>query len=200
MYRHTMALPWSLMLGAMSTWASIIMSAFCAVGASPAGYVSVGKMRELSSVIEHMHIREDLYRKAIKELQDELDQREVDKKKALRKLRLTKERMATLEGKEEGLHGQDPTLLMHESESPPSESSFGLHISMGTLLTAVWWLYQTNECSAMQRKVLFSILFPLLWMYILSFASRPPIPVILLQNVSWFLIGLVAAHALTHVP
>lgn len=63
---RTVTLPWYLTLKWLSWCAAVIIQFFSLLGATPQGYVPLPKVRELNSIIEHMHTREDLYRKTIR--------------------------------------------------------------------------------------------------------------------------------------
>ena len=45
-----------------SFWAGLLLQALAWLGAPPTGFVAVGRLRELSSVIDHMSRREESYR------------------------------------------------------------------------------------------------------------------------------------------
>jgi hypothetical protein len=136
-----------------------------------------------------MHSREDLYRRAIRELQEELDTKDSDRKKALKKLRSTKneievltERLtelqaayhATITGgrhqeEEEEYNGAGGHYRRHSSLSTGSKSvsiaRVGVHVTILSAAFAVWWFSQTDH-AALHWKLVFSMFFPLLWAYV----------------------------------
>ncbi|KFM25164.1 hypothetical protein F751_6119 [Auxenochlorella protothecoides] len=153
--------------------------------------------QELGNIVEHMHSREDAFRTTIRELQDKLDANNQDKRKALRKLKstlseleLTHQRLGEGGGPFDADARKQGPLL---TERPSSKS--GLHISAAVLALAVWWFYSQDQ-PALQRKVVFSVLFPLAWAYVAALGSRRP-PITLLCCACWFLTGFVAAYRLS---
>jgi len=141
-----------------------------------------------------MHSREDLYRRAIRELQEELDTKDSDRKKALKKLRSTKNEIEVLTEKltelqtayhssitDEGHQGTEkegyigtgghynrPSL---SSKGSRSIGSVGVHATILFAAAAVWWFSQTDH-AALHWKLVFSIFFPLLWAYVSWMASK----------------------------
>jgi len=114
-----------------------------------------------------MHAREDLYRRAIRELQDDLDTKDSDRKRALRKLKATKEEISQLTGR--------MTVLQQEFQSNAtsrdsagagahrSKAATGTHLlvhgTVGLAIASVWWFAQ-SEHAALQWKLIFSMFFP----------------------------------------
>jgi hypothetical protein len=140
-----------------------------------------------------MHTREDLYRRAIRELQEELDAKDSDRKKALRKLKSTKneievltDRLTELQAAYQatittpggaGRGGANEGEYTHQHENidhSPSTSStstksmnnvVGVHVTVLLSAGAVWWFSQIDH-AALHWKLVFSMFFPLLWAYV----------------------------------
>uniref|UniRef100_A0A1D1ZM49 Uncharacterized protein n=1 Tax=Auxenochlorella protothecoides TaxID=3075 RepID=A0A1D1ZM49_AUXPR len=189
--------PWRLLLAWASWWSGLLLSALSYLGATPTGFLPYSKYQELGNIVEHMHSREDAFRTTIRELQDKLDANNQDKRKALRKLKstlseleLTHQRLGEGGGPFDADARKQGPLL---TERPSSKS--GLHISAAVLALAVWWFYSQDQ-PALQRKVVFSVLFPLAWAYVAALGSRRP-PITLLCCACWFLTGFVAAYRLS---
>lgn len=187
--------PWRLSQQWVSWWFGMIFSALSRAGVTPAGFVEQAKLQELKSVVSFMHIREDQYRKALKDLQEALDANEGDKKKALRCLKKTRMQLDELTEELSQLQAAAPP----QSSGPPHHpqtSYAGLHFSAAVLLAAVWWFYQ-QDIPGLQRKLLTVFLFPLCWVYIthgLSGGRRQTFSLLPIYCLSWFLVGFIAAH------
>jgi hypothetical protein len=182
----TATLPWHVFLKWLSWCCGIAVRSTTSLGAPPPrGYLPADKLKELTSIVNHMHTREDLYRRAIRELQEELDTKDSDRKKALKKLRSTKneievltERLTDLQAAYQasitdningGHHDQDADDdYQHTgafSTSSPRIHSVGVHATMISAAGAVWFFSQTDH-AALHWKLVFSMFFPLLWAYV----------------------------------
>lgn len=163
-----------------------------------------------------MHRREDIYRKAIKELQDDIDAKNTDRRKAFRRLKHYKaeldtltEQLTTLQREYADAVGVDPS----QEYTPGTNSSIRenrytdfpssprknnntsvMHFSMGVTILSIWWFVQTEHPSILW-KLLFAMFFPLLWLYVswLMDSSRHERPLFLLCA-SWFITGFVASQ------
>jgi hypothetical protein len=131
-----------------------------------------------------MHTREDLYRRAVKELQEELETRDTDRKRALRKLRSTRneievltEKLTELQtahqatisrggaGKMNQEQYQDLDYSLSTNTSNSSMISVGVHVTVLCSAGAVWWFSQTDHAALHWKLVLF-MFFPLLFAYV----------------------------------
>lgn len=67
---------------------------------------------------------------------------------------------------------------------------------MAAVAAAVGWFYQQEGHSAIQRKLVFCLLFPLTWLYLTGAVlarRRPSGAAVQLLCACWFLLGFVAA-------
>lgn len=184
----TATLPWHVFLKWLSWCCGIAVRSTTSLGAPPPrGYLPADKLKELNSIVNHMHTREDLYRRAIRELQEELDTKDSDRKKALKKLRSTKneielltERLTELQAAyhasitggrhhdtEEDYTGAGGHYIRPSLDSKGSRrlGSVGVHATVLSAVGAVWWFSQTDH-AALHWKLVFSMFFPLLWAYV----------------------------------
>lgn len=128
------------------------------------------QLRELNSIVDHMHAREDLYRRAIRELQDELDAKDSDRKRALKKLKSTKEEISQLTDRlstlQQEYHSSAAVAAASRGQgggAAPSGSMHGARLAVhGTfviVVASVWWFCQ-KEHPALAWKLVFSMFFP----------------------------------------
>lgn len=215
---RTITLPYHLFLRWVSWTAALAIHFFSLLGAPPQGYVSQSKLRELNSIIEHMHTREDVYRKTIKEMQDELESKDLDRKRALKKLKLvsgTKAELDALQQQLAELHDQADgggggygggaasgvaSAAAGVGQSGPGACGLThldttvLHVTMAVLLALVLWFYR-QECHAIQRKLVFAVLAPVVWAYAsMVLSKRPTGHPLLLYSAAWGLIGFIGAY------
>lgn len=200
----TAIFPWHCFLRWLSWCTGIALRSATTLGAPPpAGFIPSSKLQELNSIVNHMHTREDLYRRAIRELQEELDAKDSDRKKALRKLRVTKDeiasltdRLAELQAAYESTNGEGGS--NHGGRGVPTNGgSFLVHTSVIATSAAVWWFSQIDH-AALHWKLVFSMFFPLLWIYVSWVAgggNRRGYPMLLLMS-AWFLAGFAVALTL----
>ncbi|PRW56400.1 divinyl chlorophyllide a 8-vinyl- chloroplastic [Chlorella sorokiniana] len=154
-----------------SFWAGLLLQTLAWLGAPPTGFVPVTKLRELNSVVDHMSRREESYRQALKEMQEALDSTEGDKRKALRSLKkarleldLLSEELAQLQAGHGPRNGTVPGSSLG-GLGGGQLSRAGLHWSMALLLLLSTWFY-TQDFSSVQRKLVFTSLFPVTWVWL----------------------------------
>ena len=135
------------------------------------------QLAELNSIVNHMHAREDLYRRAIREMQEELESKDSDRKKAIRKLRANKAELSQLTDSlqelqlayQEGLAGRND-LGSEESKpkkAPQTKLRSGrlphvaglVHATFACLALVIWWFSQKDHAS-LHWKLVFSCFFP----------------------------------------
>ncbi|KAL4424115.1 hypothetical protein ABPG75_001416 [Micractinium tetrahymenae] len=194
------AAPWLVVLRWLSWAAGLQLSLLTSLGVTPAGFVPQAKVRELNGVVAHMHLREDQYRQAIAELQEALEAREGDKKKALRSLKKTRLEVEMLAEQlaQEHHGGADGGKAGEGGDAQPPLR--GLHLSVALLACAAFWYYQQDQ-PALQRKLVFTVLSPLAWIYLTALlahkAHRPASGrMLLLQCAVWALLGFIAGSSL----
>ncbi|KDD76217.1 hypothetical protein H632_c311p1 [Helicosporidium sp. ATCC 50920] len=181
--------PWKVAVQVLSWCAGQVFLMLSFVGIMPVGFLPRKKFTELSLVLEHMHSREDSYRAAIRDLQEELANTSGDRRRILRRLKQTTSEMGLLSQR---LEMAGDTKAEGELAALPG-SRLGLHVSMAMMALAVWWFY-TQEHAAVQRKLTFSILFPLVWLYTSALNAPSPVASGCIYGACWFLIGFVSAH------
>ena len=193
----TATLPWHVFLRWLSWCCGIAVRSTTSLGAPPPkGYLPADKLKELTSIVNHMHTREDLYRRAIRELQEELDAKDSDRKKALRKLKSTKteievlnERLTALQAAYQatvtttaghadsddvygaGDHQNTNQGFEYKNSTSSSIGSIGVHLTVLSAAAAVWWFSQLDH-AALHWKLVFSMFFPLLWAYVSWMAAK----------------------------
>jgi len=208
-------------------WASFLISAFAAVGATPKGYIGVDAFAAVEAALklekainDSMHIREDEYRSLIDELKEQLEEKETDRKKALRKLRSTTHHLEELEQQRHLLgspggnsitehdpnarspHHHLSTLAHprhhHTQSSSLLLSNMSVHITSWLTAVCIFTTYQVETCPSVHKKVLQLAMYMLILMYpvtIKKWVDWLDNPVVLGFNV--FLCGYVAALTLT---
>ena len=215
----TATFPWHLFLKWLAFCSGVAVRSLYSLGVPPPeGLISADKLTELTSILNHMHSREDLYRRAIRELQDELDAKDSDRKKALRKLKSTKDEINQLTGKlthlqaayesneanvAASLHsGRTPTPATRSAPTAAVAAGISVHATVAAAAASVWWFSQTDH-AALQWKLVFAMFFPLLWVYVSWMAGdrrRRAGPPLLLLTMTWFLIGFACALTLGGGP
>ena len=173
-------LPYSWMQYYASVWLSWLIHFLSMGGVQPRGYIPASKLTELNSMLDHLHAREDLYRKAIRELQEEIHAKDSDRKRAMRKLKTTKEEIAHLTEslsflRREYEHGVGtPQIAGKDAEESdsilqtrhvPSHHMGGGYIHVSThisfmLLLVLVWMFSKLQCGALQWKIVLSVFFP----------------------------------------
>jgi hypothetical protein len=160
-----------------------------------------------------MHSREDLYRRAIRELQEEVDAKERRTKAATRKLAATREEIAALNDR---LAAQQERYIAGGAAAGPAAPSvdggasdaaapapppaplsrLALHATVAAAAAGLWWFCQEDH-PAVHWKLVFSFSGPLIWYYLSWATSRRagPTPVPLMCG-AWFLLGYVTAHGM----
>ena len=156
------------------TWAKRYVSLLLAwvirlvgvVGIQPMGFIPAEKLSELNSIVRRLHTREDLYRKAIREMQEDLDAKDSDRKKALKKLKSTKEEIALLSENLAAVRGEyekgNANEHMDADGRQRAVDGMGqglIHASL-LLLLGMLWLSSKQESGALQWKIVLSIIFP----------------------------------------
>ena len=127
------------------------------------------QLKELTSVLKHMHEREDVYRRALKELHEQLDTKDMDRRKALKRLKSTKDEMEDLEERFDKLqqealrHGNmldsQGSALGYFASPAASRGPFVTHVTFLVLAAVVWW-FSTSEHPSIQWKLVFAMFFP----------------------------------------
>lgn len=121
-----------------------------------------------------MHSREDLYRRAIRELQEELESKDSDRKKAMRKLRANKAEISQLtdsllelqRGYQESLAdradhgGKEQYNDHHRSKSGQLSHAKGLVHATFACLAVVIWRFSHGAHASLHWKLVFSCFFP----------------------------------------
>lgn len=203
-------LPYRITIKYLSFLLTFLLNALSSLGIVPNGWLPAAKLQELNSIVNHMHSREDLYRRAIRELQDDIESKDSDRKKALKKLRQTKEEISQLT---ERLNTMQQTYFQNTSRRRGDAVSQGIeyddydtqgnkyptatpnnpvqvHGTMALAALTVWWFAQ-SEHHSLHWKLTFSMFFPLLWSYVswwVSSSGSNSVPVVLLA-LAWALIG-----------
>ena len=190
-HHNIILLPWHFFLRWLSWCCGVAVRSTTSLGAPPpSGYISTHRaahqLKELTSILDHMHAREDVYRRAIRELQEELDMKNGDRRKALKKLKITKDEIASLTEQLEHVqrayelqekdyihtpsqydNNNDQYQYRHSTiPSLYSSSSLQVHCTMILTALAVWWFSQGDNHAAVHWKLVFSLFFPLLWGYV----------------------------------
>ena len=147
------------------------------VGVRPVGYMKASKVHELNKIIEHLYAQGDLYRKAIRELKEDLDAKDTDRRRALKKLKHTKEEIAVLSESLSMLRRQyekDSTEQEHMvfdakkkevQEGGHQQYRTVVHVSFG-LLALMFWLFSRTDTGVLEWKIVMSVFFPIIWMYL----------------------------------
>ncbi|CAL8464882.1 g4417 [Coccomyxa elongata] len=156
-------------------------------GSPPAEFYSRAKLKEVMNVVEHLHQREDNYRRKIKDLQEELEAQHRDKKKALAKLQ--KARMESQNGL--GDVGEGISLRRSSSEGPGNGvRRWGVHLSVLLAIVAVVLFFEHGKCPVLVRKVVWTILCPTCFVWVWSLSSQAPVSFTAALYCScWFLLG-----------
>ncbi|KAK9917102.1 hypothetical protein WJX75_000891 [Coccomyxa subellipsoidea] len=139
-------------------------------GSPPAEFYSRAKLREVMNVVEHLHQREDNYRRKIKELQEELEAQHRDKKRALVKLQKAK---MEYQGGHEGL-GEGTSLHRMGNLGSEKTARWGMHLSVLLAIVAVVLFFEHGQCPVLVRKVAWTILCPTCFMWVWSLSSQAP--------------------------
>lgn len=180
------------------------------MGIYPKGYINASKLTEMNKIIEHLHAQGDLYRKAIRELKEDIETKDTDRKKALKKLKHTKEEINVL--------SENLTLLRKQYEKDNVESekyeceglSHGhfqrvmLTTIHGSFLLTIFVMLSFSRSDydrVLEWKIVMSIFFPILWMYssyVMFQQKRQSLWHILLLCSIWGVIGFMSC-ALLHL-
>jgi hypothetical protein len=180
------------------------------VGVRPVGYMKASKVHELNRIIEHLYAQGDLYRKAIRELKEDLDAKDTDRRRALKKLKHTKEEIAVLSESLSMLRRQyekDSTeheQLVFDAKKKEAKEGGGhdqyrtvVHVSFG-LLALVFWLFSRTDTGVLEWKIVMSVFFPIIWMYFSQVVfggyghGMRSVHIVLLSSM-WGMIGFIAA-------
>lgn len=164
---NVISFPWHSLLRWMSWIAAWVLHVLTSLGAAPQGFIPASKLKELDSIVNHMHSREDLYRRAIRELQDELESKDSDRRKAIRKLKSNKEEIAQLTDQlmelqrayNEGMSQDGVQRLDSSGISTARQSSVVVHATFAVVAASLWWFSQGNH-AALHWKLVFSLFFP----------------------------------------
>lgn len=164
--RMTLSFPASVTRHYMSLLLSAVLYVFVNIlRIQPAGYIRVGKVVELQKVIDHLHAQVELYRGVVRELKDDMSQKESDRKMALKRLKTTKEEIKVLNEKlyagEEEAHDREGASVIRES----SQSQHLVGFSFLVVVSAVVLFQAYVVGSVFEWKVVMSVGFPLVWMY-----------------------------------
>lgn len=186
--------PLSLLQYWLSAAATLVLRLFVLVGAPPREYRRNEKLREAMSTVDHLSHREEVFRKKIKELQDESEARLKDKRKALTKLHKARAELSDLQGgsKMES-HG---SLDLEVSPLPEDPSDWRVQLSFfAAAVLPVLWFWGQAETPAISRKVVSCILFPEVLMYVWKYFSRPTRAYdTSIHCGCWFLAGFIFCH------
>lgn len=210
------SLPWRLALGWLAWASGLMLRVLSSLGAPPpAGFLpavrAAQQLRELNSIVDHMHSREDLYRRAIRELQEDLDAKDSDRRKALRKLRTTRDEINALGerlAEAQAAYGASAAAVGDDGGGSGALPGRGLGVHATVVAaTAAVWAFSQSDHAALHWKLVFTMFFPLLWVYVSWLAAaaggggggsaRPPL---LLLGGAWFLVGFATALTLGGGP
>ncbi|KAK9843832.1 hypothetical protein WJX81_008298 [Elliptochloris bilobata] len=178
--------PYNVFVYCLSCLAALLLRFLVVAGAPPSEYANKAKLREVMSVVEHMHQREDAYRRKIKELQEEAEIRHRDKRKALVKLQKARVAMEAMQaqvargGGGGGVSGRAPSRL-------------AMHASLLLTTLCALWFFKHESVSSISRKIVSSVMFPVWLAWAWSLSSRaPPSLGIGLYCCAWFVLGFVS--------
>ncbi len=143
----------------------------------PHGYIKVGKVVELQKVIDHLYSQVELYRGVVRELKDDVEAKESDRRKAISRLKSKKEELRLLneklyEARDGELGGADE--WEHRSAPQRGQATRGYFISLSFLacVTAVLMFHAyVPGGSVLEWKVVMSAGFPISWLYLGSLSG-----------------------------
>lgn len=199
-------LPYAWVRYYLSIWLSWVIRLAGFVGVRPNGFIPSAKLIELNSIVDHLHAREDLYRKAIRELQEDLDASDSDRKKALKNLRRTKEeisvlsdRLSTLRQEYEkgaGAAQEEPGTVDVTVRRQTPMNSVVVHISFVVMVLTVSLFSRRVPGGGLPWKLVLSVFFPMTWIYFSSILGSPTYAsqAILFLCSCWALNGFIFAH------
>lgn len=179
------------------------------VGIYPKGYIKASKITEMNKIIEHLHAQGDLYRKAIRELKEDIETKDTDRKKALKKLKHTKDEINVLSENLNVLRNQyekDNAASEKEDFERLANGNFERAMLMtihGSFLITIFMTlsFSRSDCDqVLEWKIVMSIFFPIVWMYssyVIFQSKRQSLWHILLLCSIWGVIGFMAC-ALLH--
>jgi hypothetical protein len=179
------------------------------MGIYPKGYIKASKLKEMNKIIEHLHAQGDLYRKAIRELKEDIETKDTDRKKALKKLKHTKEEINVLSENLSVLRRQyenDNTAFEKNEFDKGANGQFERVVLMtihGSFLLTIFMMlsFSRSDCDqVLEWKIVMSIFFPIVWMYssyVIFQNKRLSLWHILLLCSIWGVIGFMAC-ALLH--
>jgi len=180
------------------------------MGIYPKGYIKASKLTEMNKIIEHLHAQGDLYRKAIRELKEDIETKDTDRKKALKKLKHTKEEINVL--------SENLTLLRKQYEKDNVESEKDEYDGVahghfqrvmlttihGSFLLTIFVMLSFSRSDydrVLEWKIVMSIFFPIVWMYssyVMFQQKRQSLWHILLLCSIWGVIGFMSCALLHH--
>ena len=177
--KSTISLPASLARHYLSLLLSAVLYVFTSVlGIHPRGYIKASKVTELQRVIDHLYAQVDLYRTAMRELKDDIEAKESDRKIALKRLKSTKEEIRVLseklyEKEDEGLAARSlGGGRRHDVGVLSGAPSAGMSVSfLLCVLCVVLFQNYSVSSTVLEWKVVMSVGFPILWMY-LTFVTK----------------------------
>lgn len=172
-------MPGELLRYYMSLFLSWLLYCTSILGIHPKGYIKASKIAEMNRIIEHLHAQGDLYRKAIRELKEDIEAKDTDRKKAMRKLKHTKEEINMLSENLSLLRKQYETdnVTMSEKNGRGVEDVVGssrrfeklmvttIHISFLVTSAMMLSFSRSNHDGVLEWKIIMSIFFPIVWMY-----------------------------------
>lgn len=148
------------------------------MGIYPKGYIKASKISEMNKIIDHLHAQGDLYRKAIRELKEDIEAKDTDRKKALKKLKHTKEEINILSENLNVLRNQYEKDNIHEAFDKDENGAgvtYGhfervmlttIHGSFILTVLMILSFSRSEFDGILEWKIVMSVFFPIVWMYI----------------------------------
>eukprot|EP01024_Parvocaulis_polyphysoides_P025746 TRINITY_DN2338_c1_g1_i1.p1 TRINITY_DN2338_c1_g1~~TRINITY_DN2338_c1_g1_i1.p1 ORF type:complete len:235 (+),score=27.68 TRINITY_DN2338_c1_g1_i1:205-909(+) len=179
--------PWEFCIFAITVVNGLISELLCFVGRPPKGYISKNKVRELSTVIEHLQLREDNYRQQIRELEGEVERLQRERNVADQRLKQLGE-----EGEQNKLHLEQLTSSKGGGMTVQFLNPM-LHLSSLSVVAMLWWTYMYSY-HIWEDRVVWGGCTSVLIVYVLSLSGLLGTWLdAMVHCTAWFTVGLMTS-------
>eukprot|EP00884_Botryococcus_braunii_P006869 jgi/Botrbrau1/16183/Bobra.0342s0001.1 len=183
-------LPWNFFLFSLSTLTGIFLRFLVFTGASlPSGYADKDTLEKMQSVIEHMHSREDQYRRKIKEQQEQHEALRCSNKKYSARVKKLTSDMAMYQQEHTS---REPT----RSQSVDTSKSWHVHVAFTLAVFLTIWLLNAPWVPPISKKVVKCLVWPLVLLWVCRFflPRKPGLWRDASHSLAFFLIGYISCH------
>lgn len=184
-------LPWQALIFGVSCCTGLCIKFLTAAGVPPVTYRDKLKLKETQKIIEHLHQREDGFRRRVKDMQARVEAKDQECRRLESKLAKALKELGA-----NPIKRADSAQELALRQPAPGKSRLAMHfffLLAGVL--PVWWLVHQPDTPSICRKFAWSIIMPEALVYVFTLlGAGPRVAHTIIQCCSLFLSGFVFCH------